>query len=329
MESVGKQGQAMPGRRDTPCRVGREVPRLAEEGGDHGWQSLRLPPELGDCRSERLVLDDDLALLRSDYCPSRFLIEESINPHDRPLMVITFGLNGRSRYVDANGNELCFRAGHTLVTRFSESWGERHYEAGRSVSQLRLLVGARTLARYLGESRARELLAGRQVTQLACGVTSQASAGHALALSVRERGPRDRLALHIHALSLLAEQFSRLCPEPLRASPRPSPDDLERIEQARELMLAEMDQPLTLAYLAARVGLSESRLKEGFRSRFQTSPHRMLQTLRLHRAHALLESGLQVAQVAYRVGYRHPSNFSAAFTAFYGRPPKSVAGRRG
>ncbi|MDF3852258.1 helix-turn-helix domain-containing protein, partial [Achromobacter denitrificans] len=42
----------------------------------------------------------------------------------------------------------------------------------------------------------------------------------------------------------------------------------------------------------------------------------------------LLETGCQVAQAAYRVGYRHPANFSAAFTRFHGRAPKSVFGKR-
>ena len=48
----------------------------------------------------------------------------------------------------------------------------------------------------------------------------------------------------------------------------------------------------------------------------------------MRRAWALLETGCQVAQAGWQVGYAHPSNFSAAFTRFYGRSPKSVFGRR-
>ena len=36
----------------------------------------------------------------------------------------------------------------------------------------------------------------------------------------------------------------------------------------------------------------------------------------------------QVAQAAYRVGYKFPNNFSAAFTRLFGKPPKSVLGKR-
>ncbi|MCU9949128.1 helix-turn-helix domain-containing protein [Pseudomonas sp. PDM13] len=48
----------------------------------------------------------------------------------------------------------------------------------------------------------------------------------------------------------------------------------------------------------------------------------------MHKAHLLLESGCQVAQAAWQVGYRHPNNFSAAFTAFFGKSPKTVFGKR-
>lgn len=92
-------------------------------------------------------------------------------------------------------------------------------------------------------------------------------------------------------------------------------------------MREHMDRPLTIGYLCAAVGLSEFKLKEGFRHRFGTSPHRMLLAMRMHRAKALLASGAQVAQAGWQVGYAHPSNFSAAFTKFFGRTPKAFAAK--
>ncbi len=56
-----------------------------------------------------------------------------------------------------------------------------------------------------------------------------------------------------------------------------------------------------------------------------STPYQMLLDIRMNKAWELLSTGLQVAQTAYAVGYEHPSNFSAAFTRFYGRSPKSIA----
>lgn len=45
----------------------------------------------------------------------------------------------------------------------------------------------------------------------------------------------------------------------------------------------------------------------------------------MQRAHTLLQESSQVAQVAYKVGYSHPSNFSAAFSGYFGFAPKQVS----
>ncbi|MNG24257.1 Regulatory protein PchR [compost metagenome] len=89
-----------------------------------------------------------------------------------------------------------------------------------------------------------------------------------------------------------------------------------------------MDRALTIPYLCAAVGLNECKFKQGFRDLFGASPHRFLLDLRMRRAWALLESGCQVAQAAWQVGYAHPTNFSAAFMRYFGRTPKSVSGGR-
>lgn len=93
-------------------------------------------------------------------------------------------------------------------------------------------------------------------------------------------------------------------------------------------MRAHLDKPLNNAYLSATLGISEYKLKECFRQAYGTSPARYLLELRMYRAQELLEAGHQVAETAYRVGYQHPSNLSAAFTRFFGRTPKSVLGNR-
>ncbi|WP_196518146.1 helix-turn-helix domain-containing protein [Halomonas sp. PA16-9] len=85
---------------------------------------------------------------------------------------------------------------------------------------------------------------------------------------------------------------------------------------------------MTLAYLGARVGLGEQKLKQGFRCMFGTTPQHFLHQQRMRRAHTLLESGQQAAQAAYATGYRHPSNFSAAFTRFFGYAPKAIKQRK-
>lgn len=310
-------------RRITPAQL--EASPTRHRGG----LRIRLPGELGDCRSERLPVDEGLALVRTHYLPNRPLIEESISPHPEPMLVITFGLRGHSGYRGRDGTALAFEAGHTTVTVFQGGIGERRYEAAQEVSQLRLLAGRTLLNRYLGAERAGQLLGDGELRQLAAARTTPASTAHANALARALDGDAGSpLQMHIHALSLLATQLEPLAtPEP-QTAPRFSQADIERLHQARALMQAHLDQPLTVAWLCAAVGLNDFKLKQGFHHCFASTPHRLLLEMRMHKAHALLEAGSQVAQAAWQVGYRHPSNFSTAFTAFFGQSPKTVFGKR-
>ena len=294
-----------------------------------GWMRQQLPQELGECYSERLCLDDDLMVVRSRYLPARNLIEETVSPHNRPMLVITFGLQGDSGYKGADGSAVAFRAGYTTITSFQLSLGERCYEAGATVSQLRLLIGESMLNKYIGEQRTRQLLGNGNVRQLAFQKTSAASASHATALTrYLNQGVTGTLDMHIHTLSLLGEQLRLLSPAASSESLQFSAVDIEKLDRARDIMIEQMDQQLTIPYLCAAVGLNEFKLKEGLHYRFNSTPHRMLHEIRMRKAYTLLESGCQVAQAAYQVGYKFPNNFSAAFTRFFGKPPKSVFGKR-
>ncbi|MCE4057780.1 helix-turn-helix transcriptional regulator [Pseudomonas sp. Au-Pse12] len=305
-----------------PCNAAREHSQAPD-----GWSRQQLPQALGDCYSDSLPLAQDLTLVRSRYHPNRPLIEEASSCHAGRLLVITCALQGTSGYLDAKGSSLAFRAGHTTVSAFQASRGERRYGANETVAQLRLLVGETLLQQYLGPARARQLLGREALQLLACGPTGRASAGHLSALAQPSGSQQPpTLELHIHALSLLSLQLQALAPAPVAPGRRLKAADLERLQRVRDLMFEQMHQPLTVAYLCAAVGLNAFKLKQGLREHYNTTPQRMLLEIRMGHAHRLLEGGCQVAQAAYQVGYRFPGNFSAAFTRFYGKPPKSVFG---
>ena len=292
-----------------------------------GWVRHQLSEVFGECYSDRFALSDDLAMVHSKYLPTRGIVERSVPLNGARTLVIALGIEGDSGYVSKDGEALAFRCGHTTVSTFRNSVGERRFSADAPVRQLRLLVGESTLNQYLGTERTNQLLGAETIKQLTFRKTSPSTLAHARALiSCATTHSTDALAMHIHALNLLAEQLQAFVSPPLKAI-RFSERDIEKLEQIRSLMQEKMDQPLSIAYLCATVGLNESKLKEGFRLRFKTTPHRMLMELRMRKALLLLESGGQVAEAAYQVGYQHPSNFSAAFTRFFGRTPKSVFGK--
>lgn len=246
-------------------------------------------------------------------------------------MVITLGMQGRSRYEGQDATQLEFAQGHTTITAFRAIPGERRYEAGGVVSQLRIIAHEDLIDRYAGRERTDRILGNRRLNCLAFRASTPAAMAHARALLSHLlpcQGEPSRLDLHIHTLSLLGEQFNLLAP-PRRARALPfSPSEIERIEQAHRIMSECLDKPITLDYLATAVGINVHKLRDGMIRLYNSTPAELLLELRMTKALALLKAGYQVAQTAWQVGYKYPNNFTVAFTRYHGKSPKAMFGRR-
>ncbi|NTX31840.1 helix-turn-helix transcriptional regulator [Burkholderia pyrrocinia] len=296
----------------------------------HTWTVARGNAEGGSYAVERLNCEPGFSVVRSSVLSERALTEACSHDGVERQLVVAIGLDGESEFRDRRGERLPFSAGHTTVSVFRSGGGERRYEANRLVRQLRLVVSESTLTNFVGEERSRELLGPvlghfegfRQVA-----FTANGTSPHLRFFRSPDLLQQDGLSLRIHALSLLADQLRTIAPEPARGG-RLGARDLDKLAHVETFMRAHLDKPLNNAYLSATLGISEYKLKECFRQAYGTSPAQHLLELRMQRAQELLEAGHQVAETAYRVGYQHPSNLSAAFTRFFGRTPKSVLGNR-
>lgn len=281
---------------------------------------------LGVCYSDQIVLAPDLTLVHLHYSPVCDLnIHQGDNPHNNHVLVITLGLHGTSFYQSVQSSPTVnFTAGYTTINSFRHSAGQRYYHAATTTSQLRLIIGENLLQQYVGHEQAKLLLGDGQLTQLRHEKTSPTSLSHASVLAHHMNTGNNRLALHIHSLGLLSEQLGTLLPAAASNKQKLSPEEVRQLEQVQELMQKNIAEPITEESLCAAMGISKSKLKEGFRYLFNSTPHKMLLEMRMRKAHLLLESGYQVAQTAWSVGYRHPNNFSVAFNQFFGYSPKSV-----
>lgn len=311
-------------------RLSIDEPRIHSRPGN-GKARQQLPDDLGHCYQDFVELEPGLGLNRLYYHPRIPLIEETNGPHKGRVMVITLGMQGRSRYEGQDATQLEFAQGHTTITAFHAIPGERRYEAGGVVSQLRIIVHEALIARYAGRERTDRILGNHRLSRLAFRASTPAAMAHARALLSHLlpcQGEPSRLDLHIHTLSLLGEQFNLLAP-PRRACALPfSPSEIERIEQAHRIMSECLDKPITLDYLATAVGINVHKLRDGMIRLYNSTPAELLLELRMTKALALLKAGYQVAQTAWQVGYKYPNNFTVAFTRYHGKSPKAMFGKR-
>ena len=125
------------------------------------------------------------------------------------------------------------------------------------------------------------------------------------------------------ALALVLDALSRMSPAALRLSHQ----DRLRVQDARHLLDTRMSEPWTISTLASAVGLSESKLKIGFRGIVGHSVRAYLREVRIEQAAALIRSGEAVTEAALATGFHNLSHFSKAFRSLKGVGPRQYAKR--
>lgn|GEM_PF-5604669 len=101
-------------------------------------------------------------------------------------------------------------------------------------------------------------------------------------------------------------------------------NDYQKILEAREILLQQMDSPPSIRELAKLVGLNDYKLKIGFKEMFGSTIYGLLRDKRLEKARFLIENekeNMNVSEVAYAIGYSNPSHFAFAFKKKYGVNP--------
>ena len=100
-------------------------------------------------------------------------------------------------------------------------------------------------------------------------------------------------------------------------------DNVERIRQAKKIMIDRMAEPPTLAELSAEIGLSLKKLKEGFKQIYGEPVYSFLFDYKMEYARKMLSSGqFNVNEIGHKIGYSTASHFIAAFKKKYGTTPK-------
>ncbi len=99
-------------------------------------------------------------------------------------------------------------------------------------------------------------------------------------------------------------------------------DDVERVQQAKNILIRDLENPPRLFDLARAVGTTHTQLNRGFRRIYGTSVFGYLRKMRLEKARHLLEKGkMNVTEAAIAVGYNSLSSFSRAFSTHFGMKP--------
>ncbi|NGM66817.1 helix-turn-helix domain-containing protein [Sphingobacterium sp. SGR-19] len=104
-----------------------------------------------------------------------------------------------------------------------------------------------------------------------------------------------------------------------------SNEDKGKLFKAKEIMESNISSPPSLSELSKLIGLNNSKLKKNFKELFGIPVFKFLQEERLNRAYEMLSNtGENVQEVAWHVGYDSLSSFSNAFRQKFGVRPNEI-----
>ncbi|MCX8480841.1 MAG: AraC family transcriptional regulator, partial [Sediminibacterium sp.] len=95
-----------------------------------------------------------------------------------------------------------------------------------------------------------------------------------------------------------------------------------KIQKAKEYILKNLDQNITIPQIAQYVGTNQCYLKKGFKEVFNQTIFEFLQENRMEKAkHLLVNSNKSVLDICYTVGYSSLSSFSQSYKNYFGISP--------
>ncbi|MGI2908842.1 helix-turn-helix transcriptional regulator [Tolypothrix sp. VBCCA 56010] len=143
-------------------------------------------------------------------------------------------------------------------------------------------------------------------------------------ISCPYQGISKRMFLQTRVQELIRLQLTPIITDlgGVQLQPRFRAGTVEKIYQAREILLSRLENPPSLLELAQMVGVSDRTLQRGFQQLFGNTVFSYLTDRRMERAERWLREGNRtVLEVSLMTGYSNPTHFSAAFKRKFGISP--------
>ncbi len=251
---------------------------------------------------------------------------------ENPILMFQFALQGDLHYQIAGMSKQVMTEGQynlfTIASLKEISWFD---PSNSHTTTLDIYFSSFYLQKLTtGYPELSRLLARRRL-----GVSGQLGASHGSVCADMMRvllamincnytGDLKRIYMQSKVAELLLPALERLVVDLLEnGSPIPLKRyDIQKLQESREYLLQNMENPPTLKELAQKMGMNDFKLKKGYKQFFGATIVEDFQRARMERAlRVLLETDKTVMEIALLSGYQDVSNFTKAFSRYFGFPP--------
>lgn len=144
-------------------------------------------------------------------------------------------------------------------------------------------------------------------------------------LNSKRTGHFKRLLIEAKVIELLMLQLEALEDHHCRPICTLKKSEIDKIHQAKEILLEKLATPMTIHQLSMMVGTNAFTLKNGFRDLFGMTVFELWNRAKMLEAkRILLDTDKTVYEISEMVGYKNPQHFSTAFKKYFGVSPSKL-----
>jgi AraC-like DNA-binding protein len=244
-----------------------------------------------------------------------------------------FRRNTKSNSASEHHYELSSRKGMIYATAASDGWMQ--LEKNKPYKAVYLLFNYEAFPQLIGNQLQSLPEEFRQTIESENGYYSQfinlSSQVTALCEAIFDNpysGKSEEFYREAKVIELIAyqiEQLTKPVQGPESAAVRLTPKEDSMMEYCHQTLLASLENPPSLIELAREIGMSDYRLKNGFRQKYGLTPYRFVAENRMIKAKTLLKKGdMTVSEVASAVGFTSLGSFSNSFYETFGIRPSEL-----
>lgn len=287
---------------------------------------------MGDSRFETIDMADGGSVNIAYVYPRDDIAMEVTGRREGSWINGMIALKGRASFTFPNGEEAVL--GPTLGCGFQHRGDTASFNlpGGQEIITFGLTISGATYKRYLGDdvppSLMRLLDPDEAHKIIPFTVSHNMHSAVAAAIEPGLSGRLRQFQIQGAALIFFAYLTNAIDQRYSTVAPPPSPADRLAAGKAYDILRERITDPPMLGELAQTVALTEYKLNQVFQEIHGGTVFEVLRRLRLEQAREMIERrDMAIKEIAFAVGYGHVSNFSSAFSAYFGIPPATYAKR--
>lgn len=326
MQERAGQSSAASGRSGASVHEGWREPLVSGQGFRH-----RYDRHVGQGGWEFHQLNDALSIAVVDFCAASRIARS--HRHDDHLVFCAM-VEGRSA-ISAGTGQPGEDLAHGFCTFFGLASGDAVrtvYEPNRPLRYVSVFLRRDRIKDVLGldigalPSLFRDYILHRTPIGLRhVPLGGGASIAASQALECAYEGELRRLYLTAKSIEIVCSVIQSHAEAAAAEEPMLRRKDIDKVRGAKRIIEENLGEPLSVAELAAAVGMTIKKLQQGFQALFRGSVGQVYKQVRLARAMALVSgSDMSMIDIAIECGYECPGSFTRAFKLAFGSNPTTV-----